>query len=100
MAPLLFDESTAMSLYTACAPTRSLFLQLVRSQPFSRVAIYAALSTTIALVQSLLNSSIICPALVGITAFVDIAFFALPAICVCKIGSARATFLYGILVVT
>jgi hypothetical protein len=37
------------------------------------------LSTTIALVQSLLNSSIICPALVDIIAFVDITFFALPA---------------------
>jgi hypothetical protein len=37
------------------------------------------LSTTIALVESLLNSSIICPALVDITAFVDITFFALPA---------------------
>jgi hypothetical protein len=37
------------------------------------------LSSTIALVQSLLNSSIICPALVDITAFVDITFFALPA---------------------
>jgi hypothetical protein len=37
------------------------------------------LSTTIALVQSLLNSSIICPALVDITTFVDTTFFALPA---------------------
>ena len=69
-----------MSIYTACAPTRSLFLlRLVRLQLSSCIAIYAELSTTIALVQSLLNSSIICPALGGITAFVDIAFFALPA---------------------
>jgi hypothetical protein len=44
----------------------------------SCIAIYAELSTTIALVQSLLNS-IICPALVDITAFVDITFFALRA---------------------
>ena len=69
-----------MSIYTACAPTRSFFLlRLVRLQLSSCIAIYAELSTTIALVQSLLNSSIICPALVDITAFVDITFFALPA---------------------
>jgi hypothetical protein len=68
-----------VSIYTACAPTRSLFLlRLVRLQLSSCIAIYAELSTTIALVQSLLNS-IICPALVDITAFVDITFFALPA---------------------
>ena len=75
-----------MSIYTACAPTRSLFLlRLVRLQLSSCIAIYAEFVTavlfitTIALVQSLLNSSIICPALVDITAFVDITFFALPA---------------------
>jgi len=44
----------------------------------SCIAIYAELSTTIALVRSL-NSSIICPALVDIIAFVDITFFALLA---------------------
>jgi len=68
-----------VSIYTACAPTRSLFLlRLVRLQLSSCIAIYAELSTTIALVQSLLNS-IICPALVDITAFVDITFSTLPA---------------------
>ena len=68
-----------MSIYTACAPTRSLFLlRLVRLQLSSCIAIYAELSTTIALVQSLLDS-LICPVLVDITAFVDITFFALPA---------------------
>ncbi len=67
-----------MSIYTACAPTRSLFLlRLVHLQLSSCIAIYAELSTTIALVQSLLNS-IICPTLVDITAFVNITFFALP----------------------
>ena len=69
-----------MSIYTACPPTCSLFLlQLARLQLSSSIAIYAKLSTTIALVQSFLNSSIICPALVDITAFVDITFFALLA---------------------
>ena len=68
-----------MSIYTACAPTRALFLlRLVRLQ-LSSIAIYAELSTTITLVQFLLNSSIICPALVDITAFVDITFFVLLA---------------------
>jgi hypothetical protein len=67
-----------MSIYTACAPTRSLFLlQLVRLQLSSCIAIYAELSTTIALVQSLPNSSIICPPFVDTTAFVDITFFVL-----------------------
>jgi hypothetical protein len=41
------------------------------------------LPTTITLVQSLLNS-IICPALVDITSFVDITFFALPANMRCR----------------
>ena len=45
----------------------------------SCIAIYAELSTTITLVQSLLNSSIICPTFVDIIAFVDITLFALPA---------------------
>jgi hypothetical protein len=68
-----------VSIYTACAPTRSLFLLRLVHLQLSCIAIYAELSTTIALVQSLLNSSIICPALVDITAFVDITFFALLA---------------------
>ena len=71
-----------MSIYTACAPTRSLFL--LRLQLSSCIAIYTELSTTIALVQSLLNSSIICPTLVVITAFVDITFFALLANIPCR----------------
>jgi hypothetical protein len=45
----------------------------------SCIAIYAELSTTIALVRSLLNSSIICPVFIDITAFVDITLFALLA---------------------
>jgi hypothetical protein len=53
-------------------------LQLVHSQPSSRFPTHIALFTTILLLQSLLNSSPICPAFVDITAFVNITAFALP----------------------
>jgi len=70
-----FRVNSDVSIYTACAPARSpFFLQLVRLQLSSCIAIYAELPTTIALVQS-----IICRALVDITAFVNITFFALLA---------------------
>ena len=45
----------------------------------SFICSYPLALQTIALIQSLLNSSIICPALVDITAFIDITFFTLPA---------------------
>jgi len=74
-----------VSTYTACSPTRSLFLlRLVRLQLSSYIAINAELSTTTTLVQSLLNSSIICPAFVDITAFVNITFFTLLANMRCR----------------
>jgi hypothetical protein len=48
------------------------------------------LSITIALVQSFLNSSIICPALVDITAFVDITLFALLANMPCCLSCCQS----------
>ena len=72
--PLFYSLSRLngdISIFTACAPTRSLSLRIGRSHPSSRVPTHAALLTTILYLEFLLNSSTIRPA------FVDIIFFAL-----------------------